>query len=73
MTARTTMTRMDAHGDRYIRANGKWAKIAKQQSGGYTVVRGWAGEIQMKPFGKTINHNTLDWARSAAEDWITDR
>ena len=68
----TPMTRMDRYGDRYMRANGKWAKISKQPKGGYTVVRGWKGEIQMTTLGLTKNHRTLDWARRAAQSWITD-
>jgi hypothetical protein len=68
------MTRMDRDGDRYMRANGKWAKISKQPKGGYTVVRGWKGELQADPLhGKTINHRTLDWARRSAESWVTGR
>lgn len=70
---RTPMTRMDRDGDRYMRANGKWAKISKQAKGGYTVVRGWKGEFKAITFGVSVNHRTLDWARRSAESWITDR
>lgn len=68
----TPMTRMDRYGDRYMRSNGKWAKISKQEDGRYSVVRGWKGEVQMKPLGRTINHRTLAWARAAAHSWIAD-
>lgn len=67
-----SMTRMDKYGDRYIRANGKWCKISKQAKGGYTVVRGWKGDVQCTPLGITKNHSTLSWARAAALSWIND-
>ena len=64
------MTKMDKHGDRYSRRNGRWVKITKQPAGGYSVVRGYEGDFKCAPNGITINHTTYQWAKDAAASWL---
>ena len=66
------LTRMDRNGDRYVRRNGKWAKISKQATGGYTLVCGWQGEFKAKAGGIRTNIRYLGWAKDWADNWLDD-
>lgn len=66
------MTRMDKYGDRFDRRNGRWVKITKQDRGGYTVVRGYEGDIQAMFGGVTRNVRFYNWAKLAAFRWLDE-
>lgn len=68
------MARMDENGDRYLRRNGKWAKIHKQSDGkGYTLVEGWEGDFKCKPDGVRRNIRFYNWATMWAANWLDNR
>lgn len=68
-----SLTPMDRYGDRYVRRNGKWAKISKQAKGGYTLVCGWQGEFKAKAGGIRKNIRLLGSAKDWAANWLDDK
>ena len=62
-------TKMNEDGDRYARANNKWAKIHKMHGGGYLVVKGWKSDFKGQNTQRTPS---FAHARIIGENWIND-
>jgi hypothetical protein len=55
--------------EKYIRSNGKWAKITHVARGKYAVAYGWAGQFNAV---RMHSGGTKDWADISARSWIND-
>ena len=55
--------------EKYIRSNGKWAKITHLARGKYAVAFGWADQFKA---ANVQSGGSKDWAGIAAQNWIND-